>query len=99
MTIGRATEAPTILKVRLYMSNPQGDKQHEPCSCESTAKNVSIPGGQMISQQGSKITILHVERNGIPIGMNRQCHNTSCCMHTSVQFKMLGNTHKQLKDN
>jgi hypothetical protein len=59
--------------------------------------NVSNPDGQMMSQQGSKITILHVERNGISVGMHRQCHNTSCCMHTSVQLKMLGNTHKQLK--
>jgi hypothetical protein len=47
-------------------------------------KNVSNPDGQMMSQQGSKITILQVERNGIPVGKHTQCHNTSYCMHTSV---------------
>ena len=47
-------------------------------------KNVGNPDGQMMSQQGSKITILLVEGNGLPVGMHRQCHNISCCMHTSV---------------
>ena len=61
-------------------------------------KNVCNPDRQMMSRQGSKMTILHVERNGIPVGMHRQCHNTSC-VHTSVQLKMLGNTHKQLNDH
>ena len=80
------------------MSNPQEINQLSVTLVNPQHKNVSNPDGQMMSQQGSKITILHVERNGIPIGMHRQCHNTSCCMHTSVQLKMLGNTHKQLKD-
>ncbi len=52
-------------------------------------KNVSNPDGQMLYQQGSKITILHVERNAIPIGMHRQCHNTSCYMHTKCTVKCL----------
>ena len=30
-------------------------------------ENVSYPDRQMMSQQGSKTTILHVERNDIPI--------------------------------
>ena len=59
-------------------------------------KNVSNPDRQMMSAR-IKITILHVERNCIPVGIHKQCHNTSCCMHTSVKLKMLGNTRKQLK--
>jgi hypothetical protein len=85
MTIGSATEAPAILKVRLCMSNPQGDKQPMNFALVNTKhNNVSNPDRQMMSQQGSKITILHEERNSIPVGTHRQCHNTDCCMHTSV---------------
>ncbi len=82
MTIGSATKAPTIIKVRLYMSNPQADKHMNFALVNPQHKNVSNPDGQMMSQQGSKITMLHVERNGIPVGTHRQCHNTSCFMHT-----------------
>ena len=35
-------------------------------------KNVSYPDRQMMSQQGSKMNILHVARNDIPVGMHRQ---------------------------
>ena len=73
MTISSATEAPTIHKVRLYMSNPQGDKQHMKVALVNPQhKNVSNPDRQMMSQQGSKRNILHVERNGIPVYMHRQ---------------------------
>ena len=55
------------------MSNPQGDKQHMNVALVNPQhKNVSNPDRQMMSQQGSKITILHVERNGVPVGMHRQ---------------------------
>ena len=55
------------------MNNPQGDKQHMNVALVNPQhKNVSNPDRQMMSQQGSKITILHVERNGIPVDMHRQ---------------------------
>ena len=85
MTMGSATEGPTIVKVRLYISNPQGDKHPMTFALVNPQhNNVSNPDRQMMSQQGSKITIPHVERNGIPFGMYRQCYNTSSCMHTIV---------------
>jgi hypothetical protein len=55
------------------MSNPQGDKQHMNVALVIPQhKNVSNPARQMMSKQGSKITILHGERNGIPVDMHRQ---------------------------
>ena len=55
------------------MSNPQGDKQHMNVALVNPQhKNVSNPDRQMMSKQGSKITSLHVERNGIPVDMHRQ---------------------------
>ena len=55
------------------MSNPQGDKQHMNVALVNPQhKNVSNPDRQMMSKQGSKITILHVERNGITVDMHRQ---------------------------
>ncbi len=55
------------------MSNPQGDKQHMNVALVNPQhKNVSNPDRQMMSQQGSKITTLHVESNGIPVDMHRQ---------------------------
>ncbi len=72
MTIG-ATEAPTITQSKTLNEQPTRRQTHTNVALVNPQhKNVSNPDRQMMSQQGSKITILHVERNGIPVDMHRQ---------------------------
>jgi hypothetical protein len=52
MTVVSATETPTV---RLYMSNPKGDKHHMNFALVNRQhNNVSNPNRQMMSQQDQK---------------------------------------------